>query len=142
VVVVNGGIHFHHFWYGLALVVALGWTGIALSDARIGRVLAIVFGLGAGLIGDEVGLLLTFGDYYSGLTEVFFVGAIGFIIVAMLLSRGRSLIEKDVFDISQGKTDSDRSFHRRILHYLLRGKQLGRGIGRLSPLEYWFSSGA
>jgi hypothetical protein len=100
IVVVNGGVHFHHFWYGLALVVASGWTGIALSDARIGRVLAIVFGLGAGLIGDEVGLLLTFGDYYSGLTEVFFVGAIGFIIVAMLLSRGRSRIEKDVFDIS------------------------------------------
>lgn len=100
VVVVRGGIHFHHFWYGLAMVVASGWTGIALSDAKIGRVLAIVFGLGAGLIGDEVGLLLTFGDYYSGLTEVFFVGAIGFIIIAMLLSRGRSRIEKDVFDIS------------------------------------------
>ncbi len=100
VVVVRGGIHFHHFWYGLAMVVASGWTGIELGDARIGRLLAIVFGLGAGLIGDEVGLLLTFGDYYSSLTEVFFVGAIGFIILAMFLSAGRSRIEKDVFDIS------------------------------------------
>lgn len=100
VVVVRSGIHFHHFWYGLAMVVGSGWTGIALSDAKIGRVLAIVFGLGAGLIGDEVGLLLTFGDYYSSLTEVFFVGAIGFIILAMLLSRGRNRIEKDVFDVS------------------------------------------
>ncbi len=101
VTVVHGGIHFHHFWYGLAMVVATGWLGIALSNERIGRNLAIIFGLGTGLIGDEVGLLLTFGNYTSNLTEIFFVAAIAFIILATLLSRGREHIEREVINISR-----------------------------------------
>src|SRR2546428_12945261 len=101
VVVVHGEIHFHHFWYGLALVIVAGWIGIALSDAWLCRNLAIVFGLGAGLIGDEVGLLLTFGDYTSNLTEIFFVSAIAFIILVTLLSRGRKHIEREVINLSR-----------------------------------------
>jgi hypothetical protein len=101
VTVVRGGIHFHHFWYGLAMVVSTGWLGITLSNERMGRNLAIVFGLGAGLIGDEVGLLLTFGDYTSNLTEIFFVAAIGFIILATLLSRGRKHLEREVINLSR-----------------------------------------
>src|SRR5467141_4425099 len=101
VTVVRGGIHFHHFWYGLAMVVSTGWLGITLSNERMGRNLAIIFGLGAGLIGDEVGLLLTFGNYTSNLTEVFFVAAIAFIILVTLLSRGRERIEREVINISR-----------------------------------------
>ena len=101
VTVVRGGIHFHHFWYGLAMVVSTGWLGITLSNERMGRNLAIVFGLGAGLIGDEVGLLLTFGDYTSNLTEIFFVAAIAFIILVTLLSRGRKHIEREVINLSR-----------------------------------------
>jgi len=101
VTVVRGGIHFHHFWYGLAMVISAGWLGITLNNERMGRNLAIVFGLGAGLIGDEVGLLLTFGDYTSNLTEIFFVAAVGFIILATLLSRGRKHIEKEVINLSR-----------------------------------------
>src|SRR5947209_20285237 len=100
VTVVRGGIHFHHFWYGLAMVVSTGWLGITLSNERMGRNLAIVFGLGAGLIGDEVGLLLTFAAYTTNLTEIFFVAAIAFIILATLLSKGRSHIEKEVINVS------------------------------------------
>src|SRR5437899_5575832 len=116
VVVVQGEIHFHHFWYGLALVVVSGWIGIALSDAWLGRNLAIVFGLGAGLIGDEVGLLLTFGDYTSNITEIFFVAAIAFIILATLLSRCRKHIEKEVINIGWRE----------------RGTQIGVFIGTFS----------
>jgi hypothetical protein len=101
VTVVHGGIHFHHFWYGLAMVVSTGWLGITLSNERMGRNLAIIFGLGAGLIGDEVGLLLTFGDYRSNLTEIFFVAAIAFIILVTLLTRGREHIEREVINISR-----------------------------------------
>ena len=101
VTVVRSGIHFHHFWYGLAMVVATGWLGISLSNERLSRNLAIIFGLGAGLIGDEVGLLLTFGDYTSSLTEIFFVGAIAFVILATLLYKGRGYIEREVIDLSR-----------------------------------------
>src|SRR3989449_8697353 len=96
VVVVQGGIHFHHFWYGLGMVTLAGWLGIAFNRPRLVRTYAIVFGLGAGLIGDEVGLLLTFGDYQSSLTTDFFVGVIGFIILASTLVRYRKFVMKDV----------------------------------------------
>ena len=96
VVVEQGGIHFHHFWYGLGMVTLAGWLGIAFNKPRLVRTYAIIFGLGAGLIGDEVGLLLTFGDYQSGLTTDFFVGVIGFIILASALVRYRKIIENDV----------------------------------------------
>src|SRR5437899_10179067 len=89
VVVVQNGIHFHHFWYGLALVIVAGWIGIALSDAWLGRNLAIVFGLGAGLIGDEVVLLLNFGDYTYNLTEILFVVAIASISLVTMLCWAR-----------------------------------------------------
>ena len=100
VVVVQGGIHFHHFWYGLGMVTLAGWLGIAFNRPRLVRTYAIIFGLGAGLIGDEVGLLLTFGDYQSSLTTDFFVGVVGFIILASTLVRYRKIVVKDVIHTS------------------------------------------
>jgi len=100
VVVVQGGIHFHHFWYGLGMVTLAGWLGIAFNKPRLVRIYAIIFGLGAGLIGDEVGLLLTFGDYQSSLTTDFFVGVVGFIILASTLVRYRKIVVKDVIHTS------------------------------------------
>jgi hypothetical protein len=123
VVVVQNGIHFHHFWYGLAMVIAAGWIGIAFNNVWLSRNLAIIFGLGTGLIGDEVGLLLTFGDYTSNLTEIFFVAAIAFIILATLLSKGRKQIQKDVINISWRE----------------RGTQVGVFLGAFSAI--FFASG-
>jgi hypothetical protein len=123
VVVVHNGIHFHHFWYGLIMVIAAGWLGIALSNVWLSRNLAIIFGLGAGLIGDEVGLLLTFGDYNSNLTEIFFVAAIAFIILATLLAKGRQHIERDVLNVSWKE----------------RGTQIGVFLGAFSA--FFFASG-
>src|SRR5207245_3312369 len=105
------------------MVVSTGWLDITLSNERMGRNLAIVFGLGAGLIGDEVGLLLTFGDYTSNLTEIFFVAAIAFIILATLLSKGRKQIEKDVINIGWRE----------------RGTQVGVFLGAFSAI--FFASG-
>src|SRR5713101_1381080 len=85
VVVVQGVIHFHHFWYGLGMVTLAGWLGIAFNRPRLVRTYTIIFGLGAGLIADEVGLLLTFGQYQSDLTTDFFVGVVGFIILVTTL---------------------------------------------------------
>jgi len=94
--VIAQGVHFHHFWYGLLLIGVSGWLGIAYNDERLGRICAIVFGVGVGFIGDEVGLLLTFGDYYSELTTDFFVAAISFILLVTLFLRYRSQIILEV----------------------------------------------
>ena len=96
----HSGIHFHHFWYGLVLIIASGWLGIATIEDHLQRNLALVFGLGVGLVGDEVGLLLTFGDYRSELTLWFFVGAVGFISLISLLLGFRKQIEHDVINVS------------------------------------------
>jgi hypothetical protein len=106
-VVVTGGVHFHHFWYGLAMIVSAGWLSIASDHPQFDRVYAIVFGLGAGLVGDEVGLLLTFGNYQSGLTYVFFVSVLSFSAIAYLLIRFREQVERGVFSLGAG----ERLFH-------------------------------
>ena len=95
-VVTQSGIHIHHFWYGIALISAAGWMGIAWRNERLYRLYAVLYGLGAGFLGDEIGLLLTLGNYASELTYLFFVGAISFIIIATLLLRYRVLLERDV----------------------------------------------
>lgn len=98
-VVMQGGIHLHHFWYGLALISAAGWMGIAWRNERIYRLDAVFYGMGAGFVGDEVGLLLT-SDYQSELTYLFFVGAISFVIIATLLLRYRGQLQRDVLRLS------------------------------------------
>ena len=96
VVVEHAGIHFHHFWYGLAMIVVAGWLGIVINDNRFGPYLAVVFGLGAGFVGDEVGLLLTLGDYSERIALQFFVAAIAFIILATLFTRYPSQVRREV----------------------------------------------
>ena len=42
VVVETGGIHFHHFRYGLAMVSASGWLGITVRSERYDRLFAVI----------------------------------------------------------------------------------------------------
>jgi hypothetical protein len=104
VIVQQAGIHFHHFWYGLAMIATAGWLGIAWRRGdRLDQVYAIVYGVGAGLIGDEIGLLLTFGNYLSPLTFDFFIGAISVIILILLILRYRDAMKKDILGLSRGE---------------------------------------
>ncbi len=96
----QGIIHFHHFWYGLALIFAAGWMGIAWRNERLYRLYALLYGLGAGFVGDEIGLLLTLGNYESELTFQFFTAAISFVIIATLLVRYRTQLEAELLKLS------------------------------------------
>src|SRR5207249_10790132 len=60
VVVESGGVHFHHFCYGLIMMSATGWLGIAYNNQRLETIYALVLCLGAGLLAHDVRLLLTF----------------------------------------------------------------------------------
>src|SRR5881296_1063340 len=95
IVVVQGEVHFHHFWYGLGMVTLSGWLGISFNRVRLLRTYALIFGLGAGLIGDEIGLFLTFGNYQSELTTDFFVGVIGFIVLVPMFLQYKTIFRKD-----------------------------------------------
>jgi len=94
-VLVSNGIHIHHFWFGIALLAVGGWLGISYSDKDIGRLAAILYGAGGGLIVDEVGLLLTLGDYWTGLTYTFLIMFSAFIIILALLSKYRQTIQSN-----------------------------------------------
>jgi hypothetical protein len=103
-IVVNQGIHFHHFWYGLALIAVVGWLAISWRNNRkLDRIYAIAYGVGAGLIGDEVGLLLTLGNYTSELTYVFFVGAVSIASLTILLLKFKKRVFEDIFGLERGE---------------------------------------
>lgn len=101
-IITSQGIHFHHFWYGLTMMGVSGWLGIVDNDEKFARVYAVVFGVGAGFVGDEVGLLLT-SDYYSELTFDFLVAALAFLILVALMIRYRKQILEEVFHLSRGE---------------------------------------
>jgi hypothetical protein len=102
-VVITGGIHFHHFWYGLAMIVVAGGLGIVHNDPRYRRLYAVVFGLGGGLVGDEIGLLLAFDNYDSILTLYFFVIVVTLGVLGILLGRYRKELEYDVLSLETGE---------------------------------------
>jgi len=87
------GFHIHHFWYGTILLAIGGWLGITFDEERIVRLAAVIYGAGGGLIGDEVGLLLTFGNYWTGITYtivIIFVAFVSAVILFMLYSKAIS----------------------------------------------------
>jgi len=91
------GYHIHHFWYGLAMLVVSGWLGISIEDERINRVAAILFGAGGGLVGDEIGLLLTFGDYWTEITYTIVIILAALASILMLMIR-YSKLNRDFAD--------------------------------------------
>jgi hypothetical protein len=91
-VLFSGDYHIHHFWYGLAMLAIGGWIGISVEDERLNRVAAILFGAGGGLIGDEIGLLLTFGNYWTEITYTVVIAFLTFASMLILLNRYRKVI--------------------------------------------------
>lgn len=87
ILLVGGGYHIHHFWYGLAMLAIGGWLGISLDNPRINQVAAIIYGAGGGLVGDEIGLLLTLNDYWTNVTYTFIIIFLAFVSILILLFR-------------------------------------------------------
>ena len=90
-VLISGGYHIHHYWYGLIILAIGGWLGISYENERINRVAAILFGAGGGILGDEVGLLLTL-DYWTGLTYTFLMIFLAFTSILTLMFRYSRMI--------------------------------------------------
>ncbi|MBS3781838.1 MAG: hypothetical protein KGY66_05260 [Candidatus Thermoplasmatota archaeon] len=80
---VMGGYHIHHITYGIVLVSLSAWLAINYWSKNIARISSIMYGLGLGLIVDELGFIIGGIRPYQGDTEVFYV-AIG--VIATLAS--------------------------------------------------------
>ncbi len=79
------GYHIHHFYFGILFICLAGWLAIVGSNTIKRDYIAIVYGLGLGLFLDEIGLLLTWGDYYSALTYTISLFVLGIFINILYL---------------------------------------------------------
>jgi hypothetical protein len=62
--IVTGGLHIHHFVWGIWIVLVVGFLALSLDQARWHPWLAIPFGIAAALILDEFALWLNLQDVY------------------------------------------------------------------------------
>jgi hypothetical protein len=62
--IVTGGLHIHHFVWGIGIALVVGFLALSLEQARWHPWLAIPFGIGAALILDEFALWLNLQDVY------------------------------------------------------------------------------
>ncbi|MBI2134019.1 hypothetical protein HYU11_05030 [Candidatus Woesearchaeota archaeon] len=51
--------HIHHFYYGITLISIAAWIGLVSNKEKLLTLASALFGIGLGLITDEIGLLLT-----------------------------------------------------------------------------------
>ncbi len=77
--------------------------GISYNDKDIDRLAAILYGAGGGLIVDEAGLLLTFGDYWTGLTFSMFVVLLAFAFVLFLLYSYRQVLLRELGEFGRSR---------------------------------------
>lgn len=96
------GFHIHHFWFGILMLAIGGWLGISYNDPRIDRISAIIFGAGGGLIGDEVGILLTFEgeNYWAGVSYTFVIVLLVVASILVLVNKYSAVITKEFADFS------------------------------------------
>ncbi|MCK8816908.1 hypothetical protein MWH28_05910 [Natroniella sulfidigena] len=71
------GYHIHHFYFGVLLIAFAGWIALVGFTFLTRKQTALIYGTGLGLFMDEIGLLLTWGDYYSSLTYLLSLFLIG-----------------------------------------------------------------
>jgi hypothetical protein len=78
--------HIHHFYFGLIFLIISNWIILTAKGHAHGKKLisAIIFGIGLGVIADEIGLLLTctsplkeICDYHARVTWDFFIVIVG-----------------------------------------------------------------
>lgn len=64
------GIHLHHFFYGFVLLCIGGWLALNYRQGAAKKIAPLLYGAGLGFFLDEIGFLLTWGDYWSSLSYV------------------------------------------------------------------------
>lgn len=74
------GYHIHHFYFGILLLSVAGWLAIVGNKYLSKTKLAIMYGAGLGLFMDEIGMLLSEGDYFSPLSYLLGLFLLGILI--------------------------------------------------------------
>jgi len=76
-----GNYHIHHFFIGILLLSISGWISLVCLQKKYKLLGATLYGGGLGLLIDEIGLLLTWGNYWAKQSYVF-----GVIVILIFIS--------------------------------------------------------
>ncbi|MFF3214214.1 hypothetical protein ACFYYB_26520 [Streptomyces sp. NPDC002886] len=60
----SGGIHIHHYVWGILLLAAVGATGLVQRTARIRAWMGLAYGVGLALVLDEAAVIISLEDVY------------------------------------------------------------------------------
>lgn len=94
------GYHIHHFYFGIFLMAVAGWLAI-VGNKRFSKVkLAIMYGAGLGLFMDEIGMLLSEGDYFSPLSYLLGIFLLGILINIIYFPPFWNTVRESVLDMT------------------------------------------
>jgi hypothetical protein len=100
-----GGVHIHHYIWGILLLIAVGIFGLVDRKPRARSLMGVVFGIGVALIVDEAALLIELKDvYWSGF------GAVSIAIALILIGvAGSALVvtHSPAADVPSGESSMD-----------------------------------
>ncbi len=96
------GYHIHHFYFGFLLLCIAGWIAIVGSQHFSLSHAAVLYGAGLGLFLDEIGLLLTWGDYYSSLTYLWCLLVLGLFLNIIFFADFWKHVKKDFIASKKG----------------------------------------
>jgi len=102
------GYRIHHFFYGIGVLIIGGWLEHTHNGRLVTKISAGLYGIGVGVLVDEFGLLLTFGDYWSAQSYVFFV-IISLLFLITLLFEAYKLFNTSASSLSK---DSALQLHQ------------------------------
>ena len=77
-----GNYHIHHYFYGVVLLGLVGYIAVFRDDYPK-KPIAVLYGLGMGVFVDEIGMLLTEGEYFAESTYFFAVGFVGLFLLVL-----------------------------------------------------------
>lgn len=80
------GYHIHHFFFGFLAVAIAGWFTLFHQGYRK-KLMAILYGTGLGIFIDEIGMLITEGEYFISYSYVVAVIFISLLIIGIYWDR-------------------------------------------------------
>jgi hypothetical protein len=141
-----GGTHVHHLVWGILLLLSVGYVAIAISPGSPGReILAILFGVGAGLTLDEFALWLNLEDVYwsskgrASIDAVIAAGALAGLVLVGL--RAWLNVADDVAVATRAAIGSAVVLHVGCaLVNAAKGKYATAALGIVVPLVGWIGA--
>ncbi len=131
------GYHVHHFYIGIFLVCLAAWFAIVGSKRLSRRHIAVIYGVGLGLFFDEIGLLLTWGDYYSGLTYSLSILIFAIFINIVFFQPFWESVRSNLLSVKKDNLIVRFLFKNK--GFIKKGDYLSDKIGKLKRISLFFS---